>query len=206
MVTFGQAVSARARGFTIVELMMTLFVLSILLAIAIPSFTDVQRSGRISAYTGELVTVINEARSRAITARANVFVLQGAGGSPTDVAAVAAGDWSGGWRIVWTNPVSGVNEVLVRNVQSGGGSGAGQVRVVMRNGAVGAGPAFNAGGANIAGIGFSGMGRLLNADGTPLAQAALVVCAPNFASERGRVVAISQLGRLTNNVAANPGC
>lgn len=197
MVTYRQDVSVAERGFTIIEVMVVLAVIGATLAIAIPSFNDVQRSSRISGYTGELVTVLNEARSRAITSRTNVFLIQGAGAGPADVSTVPAGDWSQGWRIVWTNPVNGASEVLARNVQAGGGSGTSQVKVVMRDA-----PA----GSDINGIGFSGMGRLLNAAGGPLAQAALVVCAPNVTNERGRVVAISQLGRLTNSVVSNPSC
>jgi type IV fimbrial biogenesis protein FimT len=54
------------RGFTIIELMITLVVAAILLAIAIPSFTYLTVSNRLTTTANELVNRLSLARSDAI--------------------------------------------------------------------------------------------------------------------------------------------
>ncbi|UPG88884.1 GspH/FimT family pseudopilin [Luteibacter aegosomaticola] len=61
-----------AQGFTLVELMVTITVLAILLAIAAPSFVDFVRRNDVSSNTNEFLTTLRMARSTAITR--NIFV------------------------------------------------------------------------------------------------------------------------------------
>lgn len=56
----------RARGFSIVELVVTLFVLSALAALAIPSITGVVNGGRLTGNANELLVGLQFARSEAI--------------------------------------------------------------------------------------------------------------------------------------------
>lgn len=65
---------ARARGFTLVELMVTVAVAAILVAIAIPSFKNITLSNRLSTTANEVVTAINAARMEAIKRNAPVQV------------------------------------------------------------------------------------------------------------------------------------
>jgi type IV fimbrial biogenesis protein FimT len=62
----------RLRGFTLIELMVTIAVLAILLAVAVPSFQRASMNARLSAQTNELIASLKEARSEA--ARRGVFV------------------------------------------------------------------------------------------------------------------------------------
>lgn len=52
-------------GFTLVELMVTIAVMAVLLAVAVPSFRDIINNNRISSQTNELVSDLTLARSEA---------------------------------------------------------------------------------------------------------------------------------------------
>jgi type IV fimbrial biogenesis protein FimT len=53
-------------GFTLIELMITLAVLSILLGVGIPSFQDFIRNNRVTAQANELLSAMQVARSESI--------------------------------------------------------------------------------------------------------------------------------------------
>jgi type IV fimbrial biogenesis protein FimT len=55
----------RTRGFTLIELMVTIAILAILITLAAPSFSNVIRSNRVASQTNALVTALNTARSEA---------------------------------------------------------------------------------------------------------------------------------------------
>ena len=65
------------QGFTLVELLMTLTVLAVVLAIAIPSFASAIDSVRQRTQINQLVADLNFARSRAITSRRPVSICAG---------------------------------------------------------------------------------------------------------------------------------
>ena len=79
--------SGRSGGFTIVELMITLTVAAILLAVAIPSFTYLTVSNRLTTTANALVNRLSLARSDAI--KRNTLIRVAADGS---VSVVASGD------------------------------------------------------------------------------------------------------------------
>lgn len=60
-----------SRGFTLVELMVTLAVLAIVATIAVPSFTRFMRTNETQAQADELVQLIRYARSQAVSLRLN---------------------------------------------------------------------------------------------------------------------------------------
>ena len=69
------------RGFTIVELMVTVAVLAILSAIAVPSFTNLIRGNRLTSAANEMVALLQTARAGAISNRASVTVCPSTDGS-----------------------------------------------------------------------------------------------------------------------------
>lgn len=84
--------SSTSRGFTLVELMITIAVLAIGSALAYPSFTSVIRSNRVATTTNNFIAAFNLARSEAI--RSN----RGGGVCPSSDGANCEGtDWNVGF-------------------------------------------------------------------------------------------------------------
>jgi prepilin-type N-terminal cleavage/methylation domain-containing protein len=90
----------RQSGFTIIELMITLAVFVILMALAVPSFRDLLDKSRLRGATDDIVGLLNLARASAIKLQRNVSVTINASGwcagaqsavDPTPGTAVASG-------------------------------------------------------------------------------------------------------------------
>lgn len=97
-----------ARGFTLVEMMVTLLVLSILLGLAVPSFRDAALSSRLTGYANDLVASVQVARGEAIKRNASVTLCASTDG------ATCADDvgWEVGWIILAPRPSDGVEDVV----------------------------------------------------------------------------------------------
>jgi type IV fimbrial biogenesis protein FimT len=81
---------AAAFGFTIVELMTTIMVASILLAVAVPSFRKMTVTNRLTTQANDMVSAVNLARSEAIKRNASVSLCRA--GSDTATACVTSAD------------------------------------------------------------------------------------------------------------------
>ncbi|MCB1598614.1 MAG: GspH/FimT family pseudopilin [Lysobacterales bacterium] len=85
------------RGFTLLELIVVLFIVIVLAALAAPSLREMNVRSIVKANTNDLVTALNLARAEAVK-------------RGSDVAVVAqGGDWNNGWAI----QTVGVVETLV---------------------------------------------------------------------------------------------
>ncbi len=87
----------RSAGFTIIELMFTVFIAAVLLAIAVPSFRGMMASNRLVTQTNDLIGAMNYARSEAITRNRTAVFCRADSDTDTDCSA-AAGNW-GFWII-----------------------------------------------------------------------------------------------------------
>ena len=86
----------RVRGFTLTELMITLAVLVILVAIAIPSFNKLILSNRLTTTANDLVGAINSARLEAVKRNASTqFCGSTAALNTTDTLGTACGTQTG---------------------------------------------------------------------------------------------------------------
>ncbi|MGD9888547.1 MAG: GspH/FimT family pseudopilin [Halothiobacillaceae bacterium] len=90
----------KPHGFTLLELMITIAIAAILLAIAVPSFQGLINSSRLTGTTNELVAALSQARSEAIRTNARVSIC--ASNNNTACTGLVAGAWPG--YIVFTNP------------------------------------------------------------------------------------------------------
>jgi type IV fimbrial biogenesis protein FimT len=85
----------RQRGFTLVELVVTVALLAILTTLAIPSFTETLRQWRRDSATRELSTSLQLARSEAIKTSRQIVVCP----STNETSCAASNEWSTGWIV-----------------------------------------------------------------------------------------------------------
>lgn len=83
----------RQRGVTVIELMVTIAVAAILIAIAIPSFATIFNSNRLAGSANELLATLQTARVEAIRRNLRTVVCRSDNGATCNT---AAGNW-GGW-------------------------------------------------------------------------------------------------------------
>jgi type IV fimbrial biogenesis protein FimT len=88
--------TCRQRGFTLIELMVTVAVLAIVLTVAIPSFANLVNGNRLNAQANLLLAAIEYAKTEAVKTNATVTFCHSANGSSCS-AAPAAG-WQG-WLV-----------------------------------------------------------------------------------------------------------
>jgi type IV fimbrial biogenesis protein FimT len=88
-------------AFSLIELMVTLAVLAIVLAVGVPSFGNLTKDNRLVAQTNELVSAISTARTEAIKRSSTVTLCASADGATCKT--TGAGAWESGW-IVFADP------------------------------------------------------------------------------------------------------
>lgn len=101
----------RISGFTLVELMVTIAIVAILLAVALPSFEQSLRSNRVATTTNEMLASLSLARTEAIrsTQASQVCARDGA---------VCGSDWNQGWLVMTDTDGDGTFETLVKAVDA----------------------------------------------------------------------------------------
>jgi type IV fimbrial biogenesis protein FimT len=85
--------AGQQRGFTLMELIVTMAVAAILVAIAAPSFASIFNANRLSGTANELLATLQSARIEAIRRNARTVVCRSDDGASCNT---ANGDW-GGW-------------------------------------------------------------------------------------------------------------
>lgn len=86
----------RARGVTVIELMLVVVVLALLFTIAIPSFRNASLGARLSAGANNLLASVQLARSEAIKRNAAMTLCASSDG----VTCAASGGWEQGWIVM----------------------------------------------------------------------------------------------------------
>ena len=110
--TVSYSLSRVKRGFTLVELLVTLAIAAIILAIGMPSFTSLMSSNAVSTASDRLADTLSYARSEAVSRISNVSVCASADGA-TCIGAGTDIDWSGRWLVFTDNDADGVIDVTV---------------------------------------------------------------------------------------------
>ena len=88
------------RGFTLVELMITLGLIAIILAVAVPSVTNIIKDNRLATQLNAVISDIHFARSEA--AKRDIRVIMCRSVDPTNATPACSGsdqDWSDGYLI-----------------------------------------------------------------------------------------------------------
>lgn len=93
-------------GFTLLELLTTIAVLGILLAVGVPTFANIIRNNRIAAATNELVTALTFARSEAMKRGDVVSTCPSV--DQSDCA--GSNDWSMGWIVFVDQNIDGARD------------------------------------------------------------------------------------------------
>lgn len=104
----------RARGFTLIELMVTVVVVAVLLAIAVPNFRTMLLNRRQAGVADGLLNSLNYARNTALSTDQPVTIC------PLGSGSACGSSWNNGW-IVSTQPASGASVVLNTTSLSTGG-------------------------------------------------------------------------------------
>ena len=79
--------SRRVRGFTLVELIITVSIVAVLAAVASPAMSTIMTKHRVQDATSDLFAALLKARGEALMLNADVNV------------APIGGDWAAGWRV-----------------------------------------------------------------------------------------------------------
>ena len=88
-----------ARGFTTIELMVTVAILAVLTGIAAPSFTPIIERWRVRQASEELQSTFYFARSEAIKRGGNVTILRSGNTTDCKAAGTDTSIWSCGWIV-----------------------------------------------------------------------------------------------------------
>lgn len=83
---------AAGRGFTLIELMVTLVLLAVMLTLAAPSFLTFQRNAELTSTANSYVAALSAARAEAMKRQLRAFVIPGDGSS-------ASTNWATGWVV-----------------------------------------------------------------------------------------------------------
>jgi len=91
------------KGFSLVEMMVTLVVMAIVLAFAVPSFIGLVDAGRLSSATNDLNAAVRQARSEAMRRGQRVTLCASLDGNQC-----SNNDWTSGW-IMFVDRIRGAN-------------------------------------------------------------------------------------------------
>lgn len=186
----GVRASLHPRGFTLIELMVTIAVLAILLVVAVPGFDMVRNVSRLSAGANDMVTGLQLARAESIRRNARVVFCQSADG----LTCADAGAWTG-WIVATDRNADG---------------DFGDADEIIRTGTIGPGlvvqgsPAF---GITNGRVTFGSDGMAPGVGGAALLTATVAVCiATTSPPENRRLVHLVAGGRTAVARDADPAC
>lgn len=88
-------------GFTLIELMVTIAIAAVVMALAVPSFNTAIQNNRITSHLNEFIASLNYTRSEAVKRGVPVTMCKSSNGTICVVDAGAT-NWSQGW-IIWSD-------------------------------------------------------------------------------------------------------
>lgn len=97
----------RSTGFTLIELMVTISVLAILLAVAVPNFQSFLLNNRLATSTNELVSSLAVARSEAVKRATRVTICKSANLNVANPTCATGATWQNGWIVFVDSGIAG---------------------------------------------------------------------------------------------------
>jgi type IV fimbrial biogenesis protein FimT len=97
------------KGFTLVELIITLTIAGILAGLAAPSMFSFVASNRLASQINELIADTNFARSEAIKRVTNTGICAT---TVNGTACAVGGNWANGWLVYYVDPVTAANVTI----------------------------------------------------------------------------------------------
>lgn len=94
-----------SRGFTLVELMVTMAIAALLLAVGVPGMTNLARDARLSSQADLLVSSLNYARTEAVRQRVDFTVCPATTPSTGTACTTNLQTWGTGWIAVGNSTV-----------------------------------------------------------------------------------------------------
>ena len=105
----------KMKGFTLLELMITLAIVAIVVSFGVPSFRGIIMDNRLVSQTNQFIRSINLARSAAVSFQRNAVLCVSTNYDAAVPTCAAGTDWSNGW-IIWIDKnrdsVTDANEVV----------------------------------------------------------------------------------------------
>lgn len=108
MRAISQSKPTRLRGFTAIELLVTMAIIAVLAALAAPSFTPIIERWRIRNASENIVTALYFARSEAIRLGGNVVIIKNA--NDGNCTSTGNTDWSCGWKVFYDVNNNGIQD------------------------------------------------------------------------------------------------
>lgn len=180
-----RAMNYRQSGFTMMELLTTVVLAGLLMAMAVPSFNRMVANNRIIDQTNELVGALNIGRSEAIRRNATLTLCRAATDASTSCATANA-NWSN-WILV-----TGAGAVLRRGSFRDFG-GTQHVSSTLTNESIVFGPD------GLARTGGALVGGTVAADGTDSAVHAFTVCSTKVSTDNIRVLTLGSTSRIVTS-------
>lgn len=124
-------------GFTLVEMMVTVAILGILLAVGVPSYQNFILNSRMTTQANDFLTTLNYTRSEAVKRNTRVTMCKSSNGTTCEVTAITAAtaSWKTGWIIFGDGNTAGILDgddtiLRVQGALSGGGDLLGNANVI----------------------------------------------------------------------------
>jgi len=177
-------------GFTLVELMIAVAIMSILLAVAAPNFRNIIQNNRLTTNANEMISAFMVARSEAIKRGVSVQVMS-----------LGGNNWANGWAIVTDED----NDAIFNPMPA---CGANQDCQIQNKEALDPSLSFRSPANNAQFFEFDARGRLRVANSPPNT---LVMCDERNLVPAARAIVISNTGRVrvlsaTDPAANAPNC
>jgi len=156
------------QGFTLIELMVTISVAAIIMALAVPSMKLMQANARMASAANDLASDLKKTRSDAISYRTNYTFVPNGGTN-----------WSNGWLATY-NISDSANAAVSTKTSLQKVSLPPSITVAQ----------------NVTSLLFNGTtGRLSGSDGVPV-DVTFVVCDSSISTEMGYSIVVNRFGRV----------